>query len=197
MKVYDSYIRELKKFKVVNYSIEEEKDLIKKAQLGCLYSRDILIKNSLLFALKLVKQYLNRGIEETELISASHFGLINAVNKYDLKQDVKFITYAKYHILTKIREAFYNNRIDKDEYNEEEHVVLRDKEEVDVELLNRCLSHLNAREREIIEYSFGINKFNELTNVDVADRLNLSSETIRLKVKKILNKLNKWANIEQ
>lgn len=89
----ENYLREVNKFKVL--SREEERDLIAKAKKGDDTAKDKLICcNIRLVASIVLKHYRNREIPELDLIQEGTFGVMKALEKYDLNTNYKFSTYA-------------------------------------------------------------------------------------------------------
>ena len=64
-------------------------------------------------------------------------------------------------------------------------------EEVDRELLKKALTTLSAREREIMELRFGLNKVKSKTQKEVADMLGISQSYISRLEKRIINRLRR------
>jgi len=84
-------------------SDQEIKELIKKAQEGDITSREKLINCNLKLVFKVVERFLNRGYEVEDLFQIGTIGLIKAIDKFDLSQNVKFSTYAVPMIVGEIR----------------------------------------------------------------------------------------------
>lgn len=89
-------------------SVEEERDLIFKAQRGDIKARDKLVFSNLRYVVKNAKNYLHRGFTKEDVIEEGIIGLIIAVEKFDLDKDVRFITYAKTWINKTSLDAIYN-----------------------------------------------------------------------------------------
>lgn len=101
-----NYLREIKKFKLLNR--EEERELIIKAKKGDKESLDKLLTCNLrLVASIVLRYYHNREIPELDLIQEGTFGLIRAIEKYDLSTNYKFSTYAYTWIRQNIDKAIY------------------------------------------------------------------------------------------
>lgn len=102
----ENYLREIKKFKVL--SRDEERKLIIKAKNGDKESLDKFITFNLrLVASIVLRHYRNREIPELDLIQEGSFGLIRAIEKYDLNTNYKFSTYAYTWIRQSIDKAIY------------------------------------------------------------------------------------------
>lgn len=71
-------------------------NLIEKAKLGCIDSKDILFKNNICLVKLLVSKWKKNGSTEDdeELLSIGLLGLTIAFNDFDLSKKIKFSTYA-------------------------------------------------------------------------------------------------------
>ena len=58
-------------------------------------------------------------------------------------------------------------------------------------LLNKIISKLSRRERQIMQMRFGLNGYEEYTQKDVADTLGISQSYISRLEKRIIQKLKK------
>ena len=81
-------------FKEETLPIEETRELIRKAQNGDENARNRIIINNIGLVRKVAYWYSNRGIEVEDLINEGCFGIIKAIESFDLSRDVKFSTYA-------------------------------------------------------------------------------------------------------
>lgn len=89
----ENYLRNIKRYKVLNR--DEERDLITRAKQGDDLAKDqIICCNIRLVASIVLKHYRHREIPELDLIQEGTFGLIKALEKYDLNTNYKFSTYA-------------------------------------------------------------------------------------------------------
>lgn len=75
-----------------------EQGMIRSAQCGNQEARDSLIKAHLKFVVLIAKGYRGLGLPFDDLIAEGNFGLIRAVDKYDLARGTKFISYAVWWI---------------------------------------------------------------------------------------------------
>ena len=66
-------------------------------------------------------------------------------------------------------------------------------EEVEINLLNNAIAHLNPRERKIVELRFGLKSVDgaEMTQKEVADLMGISQSYISRLEKKIMKRLRK------
>ena len=89
----ENYLRNIKRYKVLNR--DEERNLITRAKQGDALAKDqIICCNIRLVASIVLKHYRYREIPELDLIQEGTFGLIKALEKYDLNTNYKFSTYA-------------------------------------------------------------------------------------------------------
>lgn len=89
----ENYLRYIKRYKVLNR--DEERNLITRAKQGDdLAKNQIICCNIRLVASIVLKHYRHREIPELDLIQEGTFGLIKALEKYDLNTNYKFSTYA-------------------------------------------------------------------------------------------------------
>jgi RNA polymerase primary sigma factor len=77
---------------------KEEFDLFNKIKKGNKKAEGDLIKANLRFVIRVAKNYLNQGIDLSDLISIGNMGLIRAAQLYDGNRNFKFISYAVWWI---------------------------------------------------------------------------------------------------
>ena len=75
-------------------SREKEAELAERIAAGDDRAREELAEANLLFVVTVAKQYRNRGLSFSELISAGNVGLITAAERFDETRGFKFISYA-------------------------------------------------------------------------------------------------------
>ena len=95
--------------KIPLLSLEEEKELGKRAKEGDKEAQDQLVIHNLRFVVSVAKQYQRQGLPLEDLISAGHEGLITAAQKYDVDRGFKFISYAVWWIRQSILKALYSS----------------------------------------------------------------------------------------
>lgn len=74
--------------------MEETAALIERSQAGDKEAREKLIEENLGLVRHIVKRFLERGYDPEDLFQIGCIGLIKAIDKFDLRFDVKFSTYA-------------------------------------------------------------------------------------------------------
>lgn len=81
----------------------EVKKLIKQSQSGDRDARDRLVQKNMRLVWSVVQRFVNRGYEPDDLFQIGCIGLLKSVDKFDLKFDVKFSTYAVPMIIGEIQ----------------------------------------------------------------------------------------------
>ena len=83
----------------------KEAELAEKIATGDNRAREELAEANLLFVVTVAKQYRNRGLSFSELISAGNLGLMTAVDRFDANRGFKFISYAVWWIRQAIQQT--------------------------------------------------------------------------------------------
>ncbi|MGE4349629.1 MAG: RNA polymerase sigma factor RpoS [Candidatus Berkiella sp.] len=89
-------------------SAEEEIYYARRAQQGCVQSRNQMIESNLRLVVKISRRYINRGLPLLDLIEEGNLGLIRAVEKYDPERGFRFSTYGTWWIRQTIERALMN-----------------------------------------------------------------------------------------
>lgn len=204
----DSYFEEIKKYKPL--TARREKELAKKIKKGDEKALEELVNANLKFVVNCAKQYRNYGVPFSDLISEGNLGLVKAAKKFDENKDVKFISYAVWHIRSAIQECIEtynssNNEVNCDlyviddctstEYDissnlvndefEEELSVLQSRDAAVSELM----STLKKREKKILSLYFGLYGEKEMTLEEISQEMDLTKERVRQIKDKALVKL--------
>ena len=79
-------------------SREREVELAALIKDGDMVARDELVKANLRFVIDVAKNYQNRGLSLSDLISAGNMGLLTAAERFDGTKGYKFISYAVWWI---------------------------------------------------------------------------------------------------
>ena len=182
-------------------NFQENKDLTAKSK---------LIEHNLRLVMYIAKRFENNKLDMQDLVSVGSIGLIKAVDSYKLDKNIKLATYASRCIeneilmfLRKVNKTINDLSLDDGLINDEEgnslslgEMIPDEKlvyDEVELEdqksYLIQTINKLNQREKVIMCMRYGLNGYEELTQKEVADIMNISQSYISRLEKKILNKL--------
>lgn len=89
-------------------SPKKEKEILIRAKKGDVKAKNILIKAHLPLVINLAKRYLNHGLPLSDLVQEGNIALITAIDKFNLKWNNRFSTYATYCIRQHILRSIYN-----------------------------------------------------------------------------------------
>lgn len=192
-------------------SKEEEIKYVEKSMQGDEKARNILIEHNLRLVVFLAKKYENTKIDLEDLVSIGTIGLIKGVNTYKLDKNIKLATYASRcidnEILMYLRktkrkrtEISFEDSLSFDADGNELHledvlgteadIVTKGLEdELDRKLLYQEVAKLEGRDKEIIEYRYGLNGKKELTQKEVANLMGISQSYISRIEKKVIKRL--------
>lgn len=176
---------------------QEEKEYLDRFQAGDQNARDILIERNMRLVAHVVKKYQGLDEDLDDLISVGTIGLIKAVSTFDASKSVRLSTYAARCIdnellmllrqrKKKSREVSLYDPIGTDKEGNEislldiietipfdvvEHYTTNE----DILLLSRFLNNsLTDKEYEVIKLRYGLFGEEELTQREIAKRLNIS-----------------------
>ena len=176
---------------------QEEKEYLDRFQAGDQNARDILIERNMRLVAHVVKKYQGLDEDLDDLISVGTIGLIKAVSTFDTSKSVRLSTYAARCIdnellmllrqrKKKSREVSLYDPIGTDKEGNEislldiietipfdvvEHYTTKE----DIVLLSRFLNNsLTDKEYEVIKLRYGLFGEEELTQREIAKRLNIS-----------------------
>ena len=192
-------------------SKEEEIKLVSEANDGDIEARNKLIEHNLRLVVFLAKRYENTKVDLEDLVSIGTIGLIKGVNTYKLDKNIKLATYASRcidnEILMYLRktkkkrtEISFEDSLSFDADGNELHledvlgtdadiVTKRLEDELDKTILYQEVNKLKGRDKEIIEYRYGLNGKKELTQKEVATLMGISQSYISRIEKKVIKKL--------
>lgn len=100
------YLMEIRKHDLLDAA--QEKELALQIRRGDLAARDRMIVCNLRLVVKIAKRYVNRGLALLDLIEEGNFGLIKAVERFDVSRECRFSTYATWWIRQAIERALIN-----------------------------------------------------------------------------------------
>jgi RNA polymerase primary sigma factor len=199
------YLKSIKNNKALTKA--EEHTLLKRYRdNNDLDARNKIITSNLKFSCKLANQYRNRGLSFNDLISEANKGLIDSIDKFDLSQDVKFFSYAKWWIIQRIQTALekngeiksyeltenVSNRLKSDTQDDEDegeenatyNLLSSINEEAEGEnkkrkkLVENILSRLTERECDIIKKYYGIGE-EKLNLEEIGEKYSITKERVR------------------
>ena len=186
------------------FGTEEEKE-----------AKSSLIEHNLRLVVYIAKKFDNTSVGVEDLISIGTIGLIKAINTFNPDKNIKLATYASRCIENEI--LMYLRRTNKtrlevsideplnvdwdgnelllsDILGTDEDVIYKGMEdEIEKDLLNNAIEHLNPREKKIVELRFGLRNAEgtEMTQKEVADLMGISQSYISRLEKKIMKRLKK------
>lgn len=97
------YLKEIEKIPLLDR--DEEYKLAVMAKKGDSYARNRLVESNLRFVVSIAKQYQNRGLPLSDLISEGNIGLLTAMDKFEPEKGYHFISYAVWWIRQSILKA--------------------------------------------------------------------------------------------
>ncbi len=191
---------------------EEEADCIRRCNEGDQEARDKLIVHNLRLVAHIVKKYNILDKETDDMISIGTVGLIKAIDTFDHKKGIRLATYASRCIDNELlmmlrgnkklgKEVFLYDPIGSDrEGNEISLLDIIEGEEVDivekialdddVKIVKKLIEEvLTERERKIICLRYGLGNQKEVTQREIAGRLEISRSYVSRIEKKALKKL--------
>ena len=188
-----------------------EEDLVRKSNLGDLDARNKLIEHNLRLVVFLAKKYDNTIYDLEDLVSIGTIGLIKGIKTYKLDKNIKLATYASRCIDNEILMFLRKNKKRNSEvsledsinfdnegnelkledvFGTEDDVVEKSLEsKYDKILLEKEVKNLTSRDRDMIEQRYGLFGKKELTQKELADKLNISQSYISRIEKKVIKKL--------
>ena len=193
-------------------STQEEDHLLQGMRDGDLSCRNRLIEHNLRLVAHVVKKYSNTMYETDDLISIGTIGLIKAVDSFNKEKGIRLATYASRCIENELLMLIRSSKKQSKEVSLFEPVG-SDKEGNSIQLLDICVSEdpdvvermeeqqklgklreyidkvLTEREREIIFLRYGMKDGREVTQREIADKLNISRSYVSRIEKKALKKL--------
>ena len=194
-----------------------EEDLVRKSNMGDLDARNKLIEHNLRLVVFLAKKYDTTMYDLEDLVSIGTIGLIKGIKTYKLDKNIKLATYASRCIDNEIlmflrknkrrtKEVSFEDSINfdsegnelkiEDVFGTEEDIVHKSIEcQEDKKILEEEISNLDDRDREIIEFRYGLCGKRELTQKELADKLSISQSYISRIEKKVIKKLKNLMKI--
>ena len=192
---------------------EEEQRVFRLLEQKDEWAKQQLITHNLRLVVYIAKKFDSTGINVEDLISIGTIGLIKAVNTFVPSKGIKLATYASRCIENEILMFLRKNQnrrhelsIDEplnsdgdgnelllsDVLGTEPDTVSRDLEhDAERSMVRRAVSHLQERERLIMELRYGLGGRREHTQKEVADIIGISQSYISRLEKRIMLRLRK------
>ena len=193
-------------------STQEEEQLLQGMREGDLSCRNRLIEHNLRLVAHVVKKYNNTIYETDDLISIGTIGLIKAVDSFNKSKGIRLATYASRCIENELLMLMRSSKKQSREVSLFDPIG-SDKEGNTIQLLDICVAEevdiigrmeeqqklsklqdyidkvLTKREKEIITLRYGLHGGREVTQREIADKLNISRSYVSRIEKKALKKL--------
>ncbi len=111
--ILSKYLKDVREYDVLE--ADKQVELVIKAQKGDEKARNLLISTNLRFVMEVIKRYKYSGVSVQELISEGNFGLFEAIERFDVKRQNHFISYAvwwiRYYVIRAIQKYSTGVRI--------------------------------------------------------------------------------------
>ena len=192
-------------------SNEEEEECIKRMKEGDENARGKLIEHNLRLVAHIVKKFESNNQDVDDLIGIGTVGLIKGIDTYSIDKKVKLTTYAAKCCENEILMHFRSNKknsknvslyegISYDKEGNEITIldVLKTKDpdylediyvKDNITLLKEYLKILSKREKEIIDYRYGLNGKEEKTQKEIAKIMKISRSYVSRIEKRAITKI--------
>ena len=192
-------------------TVEEEVLLVEKMKNGSFEAKNQLIERNLRLVVYTAQKFESSNVNMEDLVSIGTIGLIKAVSSFDGGKNIKLATYASRCIENEIlmhlrkvakikREISLDEPLNTDTEGNElciADILCGEIDEVSKNIdkqdessnLNKVLSELSDKEKEIVSMRYGLSGKNEMTQKEVADHFEISQSYISRIEKKILDKM--------
>ena len=198
-------------------SKEDEEKYLLLFQNGDINAKNKLIEHNLRLVVYLSKKYENTKIDLEDLVSIGTIGLIKGINNYKMNKNIKLATYASRCIDNEILMYLRKNKkraLDvsledslsydaegnelklEDILGTEPDIVTKQLEDDDLKriLLNE-INKLPTRDKEIMKLRYGLFGTKEITQKELAEKLNISQSYISRIEKKVIKKIKDKVNV--
>jgi RNA polymerase sigma factor (sigma-70 family) len=170
-----------------------------------------LVNCNMRLLVSIVKRYVTRADDFSELLSEGHVLLISAVEKFDYSRGTKFSTYASSIILQNLARGIVKEKERRRRYltghdswffeaavdtrsNEKSCLASAEQAKTSANQLLQLLEFLDPRERDIVRLRLGlINNSKRMTLEDIGKRLGVTKERVRQLETRGLEKLRNLA----
>lgn len=198
-------------------SKEEELKYLKEFEQGSIDAKNKLIEHNLRLVVYLSKKYENTKVDLEDLVSIGTIGLIKGINTYKVDKNIKLATYASRCIDNEILMYLRKNKkrnadvsleesLSFDSEGNELHLEdilgtdpdLVTKELEDDDMKKTLLIEINKlpkRDKEIMKLRYGLFGEEEITQKELAEKLNISQSYISRIEKKVIKKIKETIKI--
>ena len=198
-------------------SKEEELKYLMEFEKGSIEAKNKLIEHNLRLVVYLSKKYENTKIDLEDLVSIGTIGLIKGINTYKVDKNIKLATYASRCIDNEILMYLRKNKKRNGDVSLEESLsfdaegnelhledilgtepdlITKELEDNDLKMiLMKEINKLSKRDREIIKLRYGLFGEKEITQKELADKLNISQSYISRIEKKVIKKIKETIKI--
>lgn len=195
----------------------DEYNYLIKAQNGDIEAKNKLIEHNLRLVVYLSKKYDNTKIDLEDLVSIGTIGLIKGISTYKVDKNIKLATYASRCIDNEILMYLRKNKkrnadvsleesLSYDSEGNELHledilgteddIVTKNIEDDDMKkILIEEINKLPKRDKEIISLRYGLFGKKEITQKELARKLNISQSYISRIEKKVIKKIKESIKI--
>ena len=101
--IYFQYLKDISKYPLL--TVAEEKILLKEVAKGNKAALNKLVRSNLKFVVNIANLYKGQGLDVNELINEGNMGLIEAAQRFNPDQKIKFISYAVWWVRQNITRA--------------------------------------------------------------------------------------------
>ncbi|GAB2554709.1 RNA polymerase sporulation sigma factor SigK [Gracilibacillus alcaliphilus] len=190
---------------------EEEQEMIKRLHEGDEHARNKLIEHNLRLVAHIVKKFENTQEEPEDLISIGTIGLIKGIESYSSGKGTKLATYAARCIENEIlmylratkktkKDISLQDPIGQDKEGNQISLIdilEADNEDIteaiqlhmELKKIQKYLRVLDKREKEVLIARFGLGNTDELTQREIASKLNISRSYVSRIEKRALMKV--------
>ena len=198
-------------------SKEEEKIYLERLSKGDEEAKNILIERNLRLVAHVCKKYSNTNIDLEDLISIGTIGLIKGIKSFNVEKGARLSTYVSRcidnEILMYLRknkkrnadvsledslsyDAEGNELRLEDILGTEPDIVTKELEDSDLKrIMLEEINNLPKRDKEIMKLRYGLFGEDEITQKELAKKLNISQSYISRIEKKVIKKIKDKVNI--
>lgn len=194
-------------------SEKDEATYLELMEKGNSKARDKLIEHNLRLVAHIIKKYYTKANDQDDLVSVGTIGLIKAVDSFDRSKGIKLSSYAARCIENEVLMFFRNSKKTAQDVSMNDPIET-DKEgnslslmdimatedsivdDIDIKIKSEKLkayinNNLSPREKKIVELRYGLNGNKQITQREVATKMNISRSYVSRIEKRALSVLKK------